>query len=230
MQLDALRAHLIRQSGESPDAKIPIPDNYKVMGEWVKEHLAGRLDLLPRAERAASKAEYTEVGMVYRALLILANEHRDSRMGTGADKAFRDALAQYGMDFSGSIDKSRAGQEGDAYYVNYPTSGPINGRSCSSTSSGETPAKTATACGSTTSGTRTPIRSWSAGSRPTSATGSAENTDLFFHVASSLSVETCKEYSSPHSFRIQKFRPSYFRKKRISSFFDVFLEKMTKIS
>ena len=120
LRLDALRAHLIRQNGESPDAEIPIPDNYKVMGEWVKEHLAGRLVLLPRAERAASKAEYTEVGMVYRALLILANEYRDSRMGTGTDKAFRDALAQYGMDFSGSIDKGRAGQEGDTYYVNYP--------------------------------------------------------------------------------------------------------------
>ena len=120
LQLDALRAHLIRQSGESPDKEIPIPNNYKVMGEWVKEHLAGRLVLLPRAERAASKAEYTEVGMVYRALLILANEYRDSRMGTGTDKAFRDALAQYGMDFSGSIDKCRAGQEGEAYYVNYP--------------------------------------------------------------------------------------------------------------
>ena len=119
-RLDALRAHLIRQSGESPDKEIPIPDNYKVIGEWVKEHLAGRLVLLPRAERAASKAEYTEVGMVYRALLILANEYRDSRMGTGTDKAFREALAQYGMDFSGSIDKCRAGQEGDAYYVNYP--------------------------------------------------------------------------------------------------------------
>ncbi len=120
LRLDALRAHLIRQNGESPDAEIPIPNNYKVMGEWVKEHLAGRLVLLPRAERAASKAEYTEVGMVYRALLILANEYRDSRMGTGTDKAFRDALAQYSMDFSGSIDKCRAGQEGDAYYVNYP--------------------------------------------------------------------------------------------------------------
>ena len=120
LQLDALRAHLIRQNGESPDKEIPIPNNYKVMGEWVKEHRAGRLVLLPRAERAASKAEYTEVGMVYRALLILANEYRDSRMGTGTDKAFRDALAQYGMDFSGSIDKCRAGQEGEAYYVNYP--------------------------------------------------------------------------------------------------------------
>ena len=41
-------------------------------------------------------------------------------MGTGTDKAFRDALAQYSMDFSGSIDKSRAGQEGEASYVNYP--------------------------------------------------------------------------------------------------------------
>ena len=29
LQLDALRAHLIRQSGESPDKEIPIPDNYK---------------------------------------------------------------------------------------------------------------------------------------------------------------------------------------------------------
>ncbi len=120
LQLDALRTHLIRQSGESPDKEITIPDNYKIMGEWVKEHLAGRLVLLPRAERAASKAEYTEVGMVYRALLILANEYRDSRMGVGTDEAFRQALARYGMNFSGSIDKSRAGQEGETYYVNYP--------------------------------------------------------------------------------------------------------------
>ncbi len=58
--------------------------------------------------------------MVYHVLLILANEYRDSRMGTGTDKAFREALSQYGMNFSGSIDKSRTGQEDEAYYVNYP--------------------------------------------------------------------------------------------------------------
>lgn len=40
-------------------------------------------------------------------------------MGTGTDKAFRDPLAQFSMNFSGSIDRSRAGQEGDVY-VNYP--------------------------------------------------------------------------------------------------------------
>jgi hypothetical protein len=39
LQLDALRAHLIRQNGENPDTEIQIPNNYKVMGDWVKEHL-----------------------------------------------------------------------------------------------------------------------------------------------------------------------------------------------
>ena len=41
-------------------------------------------------------------------------------MGVGTDEAFRKALADNGMDFSGSIDKSRAGQEEEAYYVKYP--------------------------------------------------------------------------------------------------------------
>ena len=50
-------------------------------------------------------------------------------------------------------------------------SGLLSGRSCSSTSSGGRPTRTATACGSTSSGTTTRTRSWSAGSRLTSATG-----------------------------------------------------------
>lgn len=120
LQLDAMRMHLMRQSGQSPDDEIPIPDHYRELPDWVCRHLAGRLVLLPRAERAVVKAEYGEAGMVYRALLILANEYRDSRLGLGSDHIFRSALAKYGMEFSGSIDKARAGQEGDAYFVNYP--------------------------------------------------------------------------------------------------------------
>lgn len=52
-------------------------------------------------------------------MLILAKEYRDSRMGVGTDEAFRKALADNGMDFSGSIDRSRAGQDEEAYYVKY---------------------------------------------------------------------------------------------------------------
>lgn len=120
-QIDVLRNHLKRQRGDKElDTDVPIPRGYDAMPDWVRQHLAGRLILHPRAERAVGKAEYVEPEMVYRALLILANEYRNSRMGIGSDESFRTALAKYGMDFSGSIDKSRAGQEGDAYYVNYP--------------------------------------------------------------------------------------------------------------
>ena len=120
-QIDVLRNHLKRQRGDKElDTDVPIPRGYDAMPDWVRQHLAGRLILHPRAERAVGKAEYVEPEMVYRALLILANEYRNSRMGIGSDESFRTALAKYGMDFSGSIDKARAGQEGDAYFVNYP--------------------------------------------------------------------------------------------------------------
>ena len=120
-QIDVLRNHLKRQKGDKElDTDVPIPRGYDAMPDWVRQHLAGRLILHPRAERAVGKAEYVEPEMVYRALLILANEYRNSRMGIGSDEAFQAALSKYGMDFSGSIDKARAGQEGDAYFVNYP--------------------------------------------------------------------------------------------------------------
>lgn len=120
MRLDAMRAHLHQQNDEMPDKNVPIPDKYDEMETWVRTYLAGQLILHPRAERAVNKAEYEDVRLVYKALLALANEYRDSRMGIGTDEAFKAALAGLGVEFAGAIDKARAGQEGDAYYVNYP--------------------------------------------------------------------------------------------------------------
>ena len=89
-QIDVLRNHLKRQRGDKElDTDVPIPRGYDAMPDWVRQHLAGRLILHPRAERAVGKAEYVEPEMVYRALLILANEYRNSRMGIGSDEAFQ---------------------------------------------------------------------------------------------------------------------------------------------
>ena len=120
MRLDAMRAHLHQQNDEMPDRDVPIPDKYDEMETWVRTYLAGQLILHPRAERAVSKAVYEDVRLVYKALLALANEYRDFRMGVGTDEAFKAALAGLGVEFAGAIDKARAGQEGEAYYVNYP--------------------------------------------------------------------------------------------------------------
>ena len=81
-QIDVLRNHLKRQRGDKElDTDVPIPRGYDAMPNWVRQHLAGCLPLHPRAERAVGKAEYVEPEMVYRALLILTNEYRNSRMG-----------------------------------------------------------------------------------------------------------------------------------------------------
>lgn len=91
-------------------------------------------------------------------------------MGTGTDKAFRDPLAQFSMNFSGSIDRSRAGQEGDVY-VNYPIG--IDQRAFLQFHAVWGNSREDRYCMRIYfSGTRTPIKSWSGGSHPTSETGS----------------------------------------------------------
>ena len=62
-QIDVLRNHLQRQrDAKELDTDVPIPRGYDAMPNWICQHLAGRLILHPRAERAVGKAEYVEAG------------------------------------------------------------------------------------------------------------------------------------------------------------------------
>lgn len=102
----------------------PIPDNYAEMGAWAHTYLAGWLILLGRARRELKTAAFEDIALVYRSLLLLAFEYRDMRMGRQDDSAFNQKLKQYGLECTGSIDPSRARQEGDTYFVNYPQGSP----------------------------------------------------------------------------------------------------------
>lgn len=119
-QLNALRINLEAKIGETIDKTIEIPKNYDEMPGWVDQHLTGRLELLPRAVRALKDAMYEEVDLVYKSLLLLANEYRDMRTGMGTQEKFEAGLNALGLKLSGSIDRSRAGAEGDTYFVRYP--------------------------------------------------------------------------------------------------------------
>lgn len=101
-------------------AEIEIPTSFKDMVAWCEVYLHGRVYLHPRAERAIEKAEYKNPQLVYRALLALAFEYRDSRLGKCNEKAFKLRCSELGIQKRGSITRSRAGQEGDTYYINYP--------------------------------------------------------------------------------------------------------------
>ncbi len=118
---DTLQEQLERKTGKSADENVPIPKDYSDMEEWVGQHLSGRLELHPRTRRSLKNAAYGNVQLVYESLLLLAREYRHMRQSyPNARDAFEKRCGELGLRFSGSITKSRAGEEGDAYFVNYP--------------------------------------------------------------------------------------------------------------
>ena len=122
-QLDMLRRVFLEKTGESPDALLALPDQLSEIAEWVDDHLAGRLVLHPRALRGLKDGQYSDVGLVGRALLLLANEYRDSELGRGERgtlEAFNDGCKALGLQHSSSISRTRAGEQGETYFVRYP--------------------------------------------------------------------------------------------------------------
>ncbi|MEP0844909.1 MAG: hypothetical protein HRF43_19585 [Phycisphaerae bacterium] len=119
--IESLRARLAEKMGEEPDLSIPIPNKYDDLREWVDTHLAGRLLLHPRALKGLKTADYEDPSLVYRSLLLLANEYRNMRMGIPeARKAYEEGLNRLGVRHDGSITRERAGEQGDTYFVVYP--------------------------------------------------------------------------------------------------------------
>ncbi len=117
--LEALRSAM-KDSVEEVDRKIPTPGDYEAMPQWVDKHLAGRVELLPRARNALKKAQYKDVELVYRALLLLAKEYRDMRYGLARITDFEKRCREMGLEHRPAIGEKSAGEQGDEYYVSYP--------------------------------------------------------------------------------------------------------------
>lgn len=119
--VDSLRAQLEEKSGKPLDDEIPIPDTYEGMPDWVDRHLAGRLVFLPRAARAVKDAVYQDVPLVYKGLLLLANEYRNMRLGfEGEKERFEARCGELALRFGRSMTEVAAGQYESEYYVDYP--------------------------------------------------------------------------------------------------------------
>jgi hypothetical protein len=100
--------------------KPTYPQSFDKITEWVKYELAGKVWLHPRAERGLTKARYQATELVCQALLLLGDEYRNARLGISSDYKFKKRCRELGLFCKGSIEKSRAGEEGSEYFVNYP--------------------------------------------------------------------------------------------------------------
>ncbi len=120
-RIDALQAALEAKTGESVYATLETPDSYDDLPDWVSENLAGHVTLHPRALRGIGEAQYEDVNLVYKALLLLAKEYKKMRLGyDGSREAFEKRLGDLGLRYGQSITENRAGEEGDTYFVRYP--------------------------------------------------------------------------------------------------------------
>ena len=125
-KIDVLQASLNAKVGDATVESVEIPSSYEEMPEWVSRNLAGSLVLHNRAVRGLKDAQYADVGLVYGALLLLANEYRGMRRGLTSVADFEAGLKKLGLKNEKSIARWRAGEEGDTYFVRFPTSyGPV---------------------------------------------------------------------------------------------------------
>ncbi len=127
IQVDQLRAALKEKTGQSPDFGKKLPAAFADIPDWSEKELAGRLVLHPRAVQGLKRASFRDCSLVCRALLLLADEYRQMRLGVepeAARVAWQKGLDELGLEFAPAITKERAGEHGDTYFVEYPPHNP----------------------------------------------------------------------------------------------------------
>ena len=89
--------------------------------------LRDRVLVMPRAINEARASSFGDAALVYKSLKILASQNWDLRVYGGPDRkrAWHVALESLGLTVAPSISKSRAGEQGDEYYVSYPAGSPL---------------------------------------------------------------------------------------------------------
>ncbi|MBC8738563.1 hypothetical protein F6X40_17535 [Paraburkholderia sp. UCT31] len=85
---------------------------------WAVENTE-RIVILPRALNGAKKSQYQSPATIMASLEILAGPYRDHRLGRTSKAEFEAALAAEGLQLAGSVAPAIAGEQGDAYFVNW---------------------------------------------------------------------------------------------------------------
>jgi hypothetical protein len=120
--LTARVQHLVlalKECGKSDS--VIIPKDLECFEEWTRANLAGSVFIHSRALRAVSKSKFEDPELVYKTLTILRDKYLPMRIEGGSElkKQYEDALAGLGLDDTPSFSGDRAGEEGDAYKIQY---------------------------------------------------------------------------------------------------------------
>lgn len=120
--MEARLMHLesaLSESGRRED--VPIPDSFEGLEGWCNNYLSGKVHVVSRAFRTASKSDFEKPDLAYKTLLILRDYFVPMKREGGLDKkeTYERALVEFGLEDSPSFAGPRAGEQGDEYKVNY---------------------------------------------------------------------------------------------------------------
>lgn len=102
----------------SPPSEPALPESLVCLKSWAQEHLCGKVTIRQKALEQAMASHYEQPQVVYRALLLLANEYRDLKMGR-AKHNWVERLAQYQLvdDFSLAENAPARMREGHTFVI-----------------------------------------------------------------------------------------------------------------
>ncbi len=111
----------LRKAGRSTQPEIP--DNLNEFEKWCDENLSGFVEVHNRAFRAVKDSLYRDPSLIFKALLVLRDYYVPMRQRQEGEnhlkEEFEKECQKLGIMEAPSIDKSRKGEEGDAYHVKY---------------------------------------------------------------------------------------------------------------
>lgn len=109
---------LEKGKGGDINKDIDMPDTFDDLAEWAEKNLPSLIHITGRAARVAKDGLYEDIGLVYRCLIMLAREYRDSRI-EGGGEALEKKKQELGVEISRTFAGSGAGKYGDTYFVRH---------------------------------------------------------------------------------------------------------------
>jgi hypothetical protein len=100
---------------------VPIPNSLDNFESWCREHLSGSVEVHNRAIQAVKKSRYEDIGLIYKALLVLRDGYVPTKREGGKDKKeiFERQCGELGLSEEATFSGNRWGEEGDTYKVRY---------------------------------------------------------------------------------------------------------------
>lgn len=122
---NALRARLLhlesqaRINGSSMEPEIP--NSLGEIEDWCRKHLSGSIVILPRAIHGAKKADFSNMQMIYKTLLLMRNHYVPMKREGGKERrrVYDNELSKLNLEESKCFSESRKGEFEDHYRVIY---------------------------------------------------------------------------------------------------------------